>query len=97
MVIEYVEMDLLQDYLREAGQEAFLATWISKSRKCDSWVKYHLAENEETEKEEVFETVFEHTSNKHKKLILHLPPNFYLKYMKWKKQHLYDAELYCHS
>lgn len=97
VVIEYAEMDLLQDYLRETGQEAFLATWISKSRKCDSWVKYHLAENEDTEKEEVFETVFEHTSDKHEKLILHLPPNFYRDYMKWKRQRLYDAELYCRS
>jgi hypothetical protein len=97
VVIEYAEMDLLQDYLRETGQEAFLATWISKSRKCDSWVKYHLAENEETEKEEVFETVFEHISDKHEKLILHLPPNFYRDYVKWKKQRLYDAELYCRS
>jgi len=94
VVIEYAEMDLLQDYLRETEQEAFLATWISKSRKCDGWVKYHLAEKE---KEEVFETVFEHTSNKHEKLILHLPPNFYRDYIKWKKQRLYDAELYCRS
>lgn len=97
VVIEYAEMDLLQDYLRKTGQEAFLATWISKSRKCDSWVKYHLAQNEETEKEEVLETVFEHTSDKHEKLILHLPTNFYRDYMKWKRQRLYDAELYCSS
>ena len=96
-IIEYTEMDLLQDYLRETGREAFLATWISKSRKGDGWVKYHLAENKEVEKEEVFETVFEHTSDKHEKLILHLPPNFYRDYMKWKRQRLYDAELYCRS
>ncbi len=97
VVIEYAEMDLLQDYLRETGREAFLATWISRSRKCDSWVKYHLAENEEMEKDEVFETVFEHTADKHEKLILHLPPNFYRDYVKWKRQRLYDAELYCRS
>lgn len=97
VVIEYAEMDLLQDYLRETGREAFLATWISKSRKGDGWVKYHLAENEEMEKEEVFETVFEQTSDKHEKLILHLPPNFYRDYVKWKRQRLYDAELYCRS
>ncbi len=45
------------------------------------------------EKEEVFQTVFEHTSDKHEKLILHLPPNFYRDYMEWKRQRLYDAEL----
>ncbi len=87
--IDFTEMNLLEDFLRETGNEAFLANWTEMVKGSKNAIlSYDYVEEKA---EEIFKTVFK--KDRYPITIREKPPNFYQEYVIWKERRIREAKL----